>query len=368
MLITGLYPDTAHVTYSQVPAKPPGKRALLVGISKYNKNQTRYKNNLTRGSSWGDLNSDTDVTLLREILITRFGFEKSNIRVLQLPTETKKMQILDAFRHHLVEKTNPGDIVYFHFSGHGQQVPDDNGDETDGYDETIVPSDYISTTDGGNNIRDDELVELLEKLSEKQPANVTISFDSCYSGTAVRGNQIIRGGPPANAPVSKTRQQGEATANEEGQSSLRSLRLKNLPNYVFISATNQSQLARETVNEANKSMGLFTWALIKALDKAGPQTSYRDLIEQVRQLVNSDVDGNQINLNQDPQVEGQLDLEVLGTTALKPEQFFAVSLDKKNVVTIPVGKLQGMTVGSRFSIHPSLTKFYSIETSHFFET
>ena len=152
-------------------------------------------------------------------------------------------------------------------------MPDDNGDETDGYDETIVPSDYISMTDGGNNIRDDELVELLEELSEKRPANVTVTFDSCYSGTAVRGSQIIRGGPPASAPVSKTPQRGEATANEEGQSSLHSLRLKNLPTYVFISATNQRQLARETVNEDNKSMGLFTWALIKALSKAGPQTS-----------------------------------------------------------------------------------------------
>jgi hypothetical protein len=45
-----------------------------------------------------------------------------------------------------------GDSLFFHFryriyehvdiSGHGDQVQDRNGDEDDGYDETILPVDY----------------------------------------------------------------------------------------------------------------------------------------------------------------------------------------------------------------------------------
>lgn len=36
----------------------------------------------------------------------------------------------------------PGDSLFFHFSGHGSQQYDRNGDEEDGYDETICPTDF----------------------------------------------------------------------------------------------------------------------------------------------------------------------------------------------------------------------------------
>ena len=38
-------------------------------------------------------------------------------------------------------KTKKGDIVYLHFSTHGQPVEDLNADEDDGWDEAIVPID-----------------------------------------------------------------------------------------------------------------------------------------------------------------------------------------------------------------------------------
>ena len=90
---------------------------------------------------------------------------------------------VDAFREFLIKPTTKGDIVFFHYSGHGQQIPDDNGDEIDAYDESLVPSDYVSQKDGSKNIRDDEIGQLLDELKAKEPANVTISLDSCFSGT-----------------------------------------------------------------------------------------------------------------------------------------------------------------------------------------
>jgi len=34
------------------------------------------------------------------------------------------------------------DLVYFHFSGHAVQLPDENGDENDGMDEALVAEDF----------------------------------------------------------------------------------------------------------------------------------------------------------------------------------------------------------------------------------
>lgn len=44
----------------------------------------------------------------------------------------------------LPKVTRPGDTVFIYFSGHGSQIPDDNGDEKDGIDELLIPHDYVS--------------------------------------------------------------------------------------------------------------------------------------------------------------------------------------------------------------------------------
>eukprot|EP00961_Rhodomonas_salina_P243011 3283520-Rhodomonas_salina.1 len=42
----------------------------------------------------------------------------------------------------LVSDARAGDNLFMHYSGHGGSMPDDNGDEEDGMDETMVPVDY----------------------------------------------------------------------------------------------------------------------------------------------------------------------------------------------------------------------------------
>lgn len=44
--------------------------------------------------------------------------------------------------HWLVAGAQPNDSLFFHFSGHGSQTPDLDGDEEDGFDETILPVDF----------------------------------------------------------------------------------------------------------------------------------------------------------------------------------------------------------------------------------
>ena len=70
--------------------------------------------------------------------------------------------------------TLPGDTLFFHFSGHGTQIPTDNPQETDGMDEAIVPTDM-------NVILDDDLRVIVCKLAVG--AHFTMLADCCHSGT-----------------------------------------------------------------------------------------------------------------------------------------------------------------------------------------
>lgn len=85
--------------------------------------------------------------------------------------------IINAF-HRLVAQTEPGDSCFFHYSGHGGRVVDDNGDEEDGYDETLIPVDYQTS----GQIRDDTVFsELVGRMPEG--ATLTCLMDCCHSGS-----------------------------------------------------------------------------------------------------------------------------------------------------------------------------------------
>jgi len=163
----------------------PNRRALLVGISAYDRGTE---------NDWWDLASQNDVEAIATLLQRRFGFGSADIVILQEPAETTREALIARFRTWLIEPTRPGDIVYFHYSGHGSEMPDQDGDELDGLDECLVPSDYLSRHDSSGNLRDDTLAGLLDELAAKQPGNITLTFDCCYSGTATRaGRMLVRG-------------------------------------------------------------------------------------------------------------------------------------------------------------------------------
>jgi hypothetical protein len=63
----------------------------------------------------------------------------------------------------LSRDAQPGDALFVHYSGHGGNVRDTNGDEADGYDETLVPLDYERA---GQIIDDLILAELVLPLPE----------------------------------------------------------------------------------------------------------------------------------------------------------------------------------------------------------
>ena len=90
------------------------RHALLVGVGNYPEN-----------SGWRNLSSVNDLTLIENTLMDQ-GFSSSNISTLTDRTASKSA-ILKAIQTQLTARVQPGDLAVFHFSGHGQQVCDDNG-------------------------------------------------------------------------------------------------------------------------------------------------------------------------------------------------------------------------------------------------
>uniref|UniRef100_A0ACD5XG91 Uncharacterized protein n=1 Tax=Avena sativa TaxID=4498 RepID=A0ACD5XG91_AVESA len=145
------------------------KRALLVGISY---SYTKYELK-------GTVN---DVTCMSYLLRQRFGFPSDCILVLtQEDKDPNRIPTKDNLRlamRWLVEGCTSGDSLVFHFSGHGMQKLDNNGDEMDGYDEAICPLDF---EDRGV-ILDDEINETIVRPLG-QGVKLHAIVDTCHSGT-----------------------------------------------------------------------------------------------------------------------------------------------------------------------------------------
>ena len=164
-------------------------RALIVAIGDY-----------PEESGWEKIHAVNDCSLIIPMLITN-GYKETDIVVLKDEKATKA-RIVKAFQS-LATKTRPGDYIYIHLSGHGQQMLDDNGDEDDGLDEAFIPYDAHfrykpGRYEGENHLRDDELEQLIDaiRLRAGENGNVTVLLDACHSGTGTRipeEDEYIRG-------------------------------------------------------------------------------------------------------------------------------------------------------------------------------
>lgn len=121
-----------------------------------------------------------DVIDMAQYLTEEHGFKPVSIRLLTDKRATTAA-ILSRLAW-LVRGARSGDRLVFHFSGHGTQVADRNGDEIDGMDEVICPVDF--DWDAVHMITDDKFNELFKAL----PTGVKFAWisDCCHSGTLTR--------------------------------------------------------------------------------------------------------------------------------------------------------------------------------------
>jgi hypothetical protein len=223
------------------------KRALLIGINRYQA-VTKLQ---------GSLN---DIETMRQVLITRWGFSEGNIRLLTDEQATRDGML--AALNQFVHKTGPNDTVYIHYSGHGSQVQDLNGDEQDDHlDETLVPQD--GRTGLVPDITDDELDAIFAQLPTK---NAFIVLDSCHSGTATRSLEIRTRSIPQDTRV-------EIYRNVVGTDGRTRGNIQLLPaKYVLMTGAAPHQEALDgPVN--GRYHGFFSYALSKSLSASSSTAS-----------------------------------------------------------------------------------------------
>ena len=159
------------------------KHALLIGISDY----PQYKDS---EDSWSRIHGANDVQLLSPILSNQ-GF-----KVTTLTNKSATHSAIEKSLRKLSQSIHSGDIVYIQFSGHGQAVEDENGDEVDGWDEAFVPYDAKrcyreNSYRGENHLLDDKLNNHLNVIRKKVGENgiVYVVIDACHAGSSYRGNE-----------------------------------------------------------------------------------------------------------------------------------------------------------------------------------
>ncbi|KAL0422388.1 UNVERIFIED_CONTAM: Metacaspase-1 [Sesamum latifolium] len=165
----GQHGQTSSQPPSVITQNPPprGKRALLCGIT-YKKQKYELKG------------TAQDVKNMRDLLVKRFRFPEESILILaedETYRPPTRKNIEDAFQW-LMRGIQSGDSLVFYFSGHGLRQHDFQGDEIDGFDETICPVDFQSNGNILDNCINEAIVRPLIP-------GVTLHaiVDCCHSGT-----------------------------------------------------------------------------------------------------------------------------------------------------------------------------------------
>lgn len=236
------------------------KRALVIGLGEQ------------QDKSWAKIHGDKDVMYVKTML-ERAGYSEIDTLVNKQAT---KEGIVAAFQN-LANKCNNGDIIYIHFSGHGQQVTDLNGDEDDGWDEAWIPYDAFFRYNeqkyrGEKHLIDDEINMLLTNIKEKigDTGAMLVVIDACHSANATSGID-------ADGEVRGARDRFVIPINGKGHAE------KSPEQWLTLSACEQSyQQCKEL---KTPQVGCLTYALYSVAEKT--DVNYNALVSFVHRSIST---------------------------------------------------------------------------------
>lgn len=249
-------------------AQEPGvRRALLIGVGDYAVNDAGGAAGLAVPA---DLKGPAnDVALLSRVLTTRFAFAPENIVTL-VDDRADRAHILSALAD-LVAEADAGDVVYIHFSGLGSRVADVSGDESDGWDDTILPHD--ARMPGVADITDDELEAILGGL---RTANALVVLDAGHDPMPTAAGSEVR--VRAAGQDSRTELYADSDATVSNPAGSR---------FVLMNAAAPGQYALESPIDGGPPFGWFSWSLARALDVIDQNLSVREARDRAAQAVDN---------------------------------------------------------------------------------
>lgn len=170
------------LVFFSLSATAQTKRALVIGLGEQ------------QDKAWNKINGDKDVPLVQEMLDgAGFGHVATLVN-----RQATKASIVEALKR-LATESKEGDVVYVHYSGHGQQMTDVHGDEKDGLDECWIPYDAYRKANvkyhGEKHLTDDEVNVCLNAIRNRigSDGKLLVVVDACHSGDSTRGDDTDDG-------------------------------------------------------------------------------------------------------------------------------------------------------------------------------
>ena len=273
------------------------KRALVIGLGEQ------------QDKAWNKINGDKDVPLVKGMLKSA-GFKSVTTLVNRQATKTG---IIGAFKK-MTASCKQGDVVYIHYSGHGQQMTDVHNDEKDGLDECWIPYDAYrkasKTYHGDKHLTDDELNVYLNAIRHKIGARgkLLVVIDACHSGDGTRGedDDIVRGVEDTLVVDSQNARGLYETfeaiksffVGDNGKENIINTKAKPLAErWITISACRSDQVNFEMKNPA---VGKLTYALWSELKKS-EKLNNDEFMRRIRKFVNR----NTSSRPQQPEMTGE---------------------------------------------------------------
>ncbi|WVQ89284.1 hypothetical protein IAS59_003038 [Cryptococcus gattii] len=286
----------AYFEYSRCNGR---RKALLIGINYI-------------GSDAQLAGCINDVHNVQKFITERYGYQLYDIVMLtddmnDARTMPTRDNIIKAMKW-LVDGAQRDDALFFHYSGHGTQREDINGDEQDGQDEAICPVDYETA---GLLIDDDSknhpTILPHELLVRPLPSGcrLTAIFDSCHSATVMdlpyvyatdgtvkepdllaeasegllgAGMDILRGDTGGIMTSLFGAAKSAWAANKAGEMTKKT---KTSPADVLMWSGCKDNQTSADVQEDGEATGAMSYAFISALNKR-PNQSYQELLIAIR--------------------------------------------------------------------------------------
>lgn len=278
--------------FNSISLQAQTKHAVIVAIEKF------------QSPEIPTINSLNDVPFIKSTLLAN-GFEEKNIVCLE-NENAKKADILKAITSDLHEKIEKGDVVVLHFSTHGIGIKDIDGDEEDGYDETLIcydtpfrfPENYV----GEKHLIDDEINIFLTNLRNKlgKDGQILLTVDACYSGTISRGNERFRSfsSPDDDRKTPTASQKSPPEIKTPGLIEKQAFDESNPASLIVISASSAHEANSETTDSEGNPVGSLSYAFSKAMQNKQRNSTYELLFDCIKSEMSAIVP------RQKPQIEG----------------------------------------------------------------